>query len=159
MINIDELDARILMLVQKDARHSSEAIAKTLHVSSPTVRRRIKRLEENGVLKIYAHVETALVGLPITAIFAFYINPNKLNSAVKELGKKMEFTWLVSTSGRFNVIARGHFASAENVYSFLKDEISNVEGIVNSETFICLHTEKAFFMNADIVPAKLRGTK
>jgi Lrp/AsnC family transcriptional regulator for asnA, asnC and gidA len=159
MIKIDELDARILMLVQKDACRSSETIAKALHLSSPTVRRRINRLVKMGVLKIYAHIDTALVGLPLTAIFAFYINPNKLNSSVQELGKKMEFTWLVATSGRYNVIARGHFATAEDVYSFLKEEISTIEGIVTTETFICIHTEKAFFMNTDIVPAVLRGPK
>ncbi len=45
---VDELDMRILSLLQKNARLSYREIAKELGVAVGTVYNRIKRLEESG---------------------------------------------------------------------------------------------------------------
>ena len=154
-MNIDELDAQILIHLQKDVRQKAENIARKLHISSATVRRRINRLMQEGILSYYAYVNTDKIGLPFTALIAFYINPDKLDSTMDELKLRKEFTWLAATSGRFNVIARGHFASAEALYGFLREDIPKIQGIINIETFICLHIEKAFYMNLEIVPPQI----
>jgi DNA-binding Lrp family transcriptional regulator len=51
---LDELDRRILHALQRDAREtSSQDIAEGMDVSSSTVRKRIDRLERNGVIDGY----------------------------------------------------------------------------------------------------------
>jgi Lrp/AsnC family leucine-responsive transcriptional regulator len=52
--NIDELDRYILYCLQRDARNTSSSdIAGPMGVSSSTIRNRIHRLEENGVIAEY----------------------------------------------------------------------------------------------------------
>lgn len=51
---IDTIDERILYYLSQDARHTSAPeIAAEVDVSAPTIRNRIRRLEENGVIRGY----------------------------------------------------------------------------------------------------------
>ena len=49
--NIDEIDRKILRRLQKDAAQSVEAVAEAVHLSRNACWRRIKRLEEAGLVR------------------------------------------------------------------------------------------------------------
>lgn len=54
MVELDEIDRGILHLLQQDARHQTAGeIASELPVSGQTVRNRIKKLEEAGIIEGY----------------------------------------------------------------------------------------------------------
>ncbi|MGQ3412331.1 winged helix-turn-helix transcriptional regulator [Natrinema sp. LN54] len=68
---IDEIDERILYYLTEDARHTSAPdIAEEVDISPPTVRNRIRRLEENGVIIGYhAHVNYERANSRLTNLF------------------------------------------------------------------------------------------
>jgi len=68
---IDGIDERILYHLTAEARHTSAPdIADKVDVSAPTVRNRIRHLEENGVIEGYhAHVNYERVGGRLTNLF------------------------------------------------------------------------------------------
>lgn len=69
---IDEVDARILEVLQEDGRISYAELARLVGMSSPAVTERVKRLEALGVITGYrATVDLKKVGLPIMAIIRF----------------------------------------------------------------------------------------
>ena len=49
--NLDEIDLRLLDLLQVDASLSNQDLAQRAHVSAPTALRRIKRLRESGLIE------------------------------------------------------------------------------------------------------------
>ncbi|MFB6202524.1 MAG: winged helix-turn-helix transcriptional regulator [Halorhabdus sp.] len=63
-IEIDDIDEHILYFLSEEARHTSAPdIAEHVDVSAPTVRNRIRRLEEAGVIRGYhANVDYERVG-------------------------------------------------------------------------------------------------
>ncbi len=62
--NIDEIDRQILSVLQKDASLSLDALAEQVHLSRNACWRRVKRLEEAGVLeKRVALISPKAVGL------------------------------------------------------------------------------------------------
>ena len=62
-MKLDPLDARLVALLQEDARLSYRDLAEKLGVSTPTVSARVKDLEDLGVLHGYhAHVEDRWLG-------------------------------------------------------------------------------------------------
>lgn len=64
---IDEIDRKILMLLQDDARLSNATIAEQVGLTASTVFERVKKLEKRGVIKKYvAIVDPAELGRPIT---------------------------------------------------------------------------------------------
>ena len=68
--NLDKLDNEIIRLLTENGRMPIGEMSKRLNVTAPTIRSRIKNLEESGMLKVsglidtYQHLEliTALVG-------------------------------------------------------------------------------------------------
>ncbi|MBB4239216.1 Lrp/AsnC family transcriptional regulator [Rhizobium esperanzae] len=65
-ITLDRTDKAILKLLQQDNKMSQRKIAELVNLSAPAVQRRIKRLEETGVIQAnVAIVDPAKVGQPI----------------------------------------------------------------------------------------------
>jgi Lrp/AsnC family leucine-responsive transcriptional regulator len=50
-LNLDDLDRRILNILQVDASQTNAELADLVHISPPTCLRRVKQLRENGVIE------------------------------------------------------------------------------------------------------------
>lgn len=69
MIELDELDLRILEQLQNDASISNQALALRVHASPPTCLRRVRRLSEQGVIRRQvALLDPEQLGPSLTAI-------------------------------------------------------------------------------------------
>lgn len=49
--NLDEVDLKLLEMLQTDASLSNQALAERVHISPPTCLRRIKRLRDSGLIE------------------------------------------------------------------------------------------------------------
>ena len=68
-ILLDELDRRILNALQADASQTNNQLAAHVHASAPTCLRRVKRMQEAGVIqRQVAIVAPHMVGAGLTAI-------------------------------------------------------------------------------------------
>lgn len=66
--SLDELSVRLLTELTADPRLRTTELARRLGVSAPTVRERVTRLEEAGVIRGYRlEIDPAAVGLPVAA--------------------------------------------------------------------------------------------
>jgi len=66
---LDDLDRRILNILQVDASHTNAELAELVHISPPTCLRRVKHLRENGVIeRQVAIVAPDKVGSRLSAI-------------------------------------------------------------------------------------------
>lgn len=67
--SLDELDRRILAVLQEDASMTNQELAARVHASAPTCLRRVRRLRDTGVIQgIAALLAPEKVGSPLTAI-------------------------------------------------------------------------------------------
>ncbi|MFW9808035.1 MAG: Lrp/AsnC family transcriptional regulator, partial [Candidatus Thorarchaeota archaeon] len=56
MKNLDPIDAQIVTMLQKDGRRSFSEIADTVGRTEVTIRRRVKRLQDEGYIKRFTVV-------------------------------------------------------------------------------------------------------
>lgn len=71
---IDEIDAKILDLLQADGRLANVAIAEQVGLTTSTVFERVKKLEKKGIIQRYiAVVDPQKLGKPITAFVRLVI--------------------------------------------------------------------------------------
>lgn len=69
MIEIDEMDQRILRLLQRDGRMTNAELSEQVHLSPSACHRRVQRLEQAGVIRDYvALVDARAVGR-VTTVF------------------------------------------------------------------------------------------
>ena len=71
---------------------------------------------------------------------------DKLESAMKTLGKQPEIKWLSTTTGRYDIIAMAQFRSTDCLSDFMTKELAQLEGLKDSETFVCLDVKKGRYV-------------
>ncbi len=72
---IDEIDWKILLELQKDARTSYAELSRRIGLTTPAIIERIRKLEDAGIITGYrVEIDTAKIGLPITAFVRMSIS-------------------------------------------------------------------------------------
>jgi Lrp/AsnC family leucine-responsive transcriptional regulator len=67
-VDLDDVDVRILMLLQANARMTMRELGAQVGLSGPAATERVRRLEERGIVRGYrAEVTPERIGLPIVA--------------------------------------------------------------------------------------------
>lgn len=143
----DSIDEQLVRLLGQDGRQNSEALAKQLNLSAATVRRRLRKLIRSKLLHITGVVDPAKFGFPLAVVIALDISNDKLESAMEELVNQPEITWISITTGRFDIIALARFPSTEALSKFIAKELTRIEGVKDSETFICLDIQKGHYVS------------
>ena len=67
---IDDLDFQIIDKLSQDGRQSSESLASLLKSSSTSIKRRIKQLIDNNIIRVTAVVNPGKVGFKVSALIA-----------------------------------------------------------------------------------------
>ena len=142
MYKTDLIDEKIVRILGQDGRQTSEQIAKELNISAATVRRRIKKLVENDMLHFVGVVYPANFGYHQPAVVAIDVVPGKLDSVLDKLSELPEVKWIATTVGRYDIIAGLRFRSIDYLSEFVTNTLNHIDGIKDSETFICLKGTK-----------------
>ncbi len=142
----DSIDKQLVRLLGQDARQNSVTLAKKLNLSAATVRRRLRKLLQNNSLRIIGAVDPARFGLLLAVLITLDVSPDKLESAIEVLANRPEIRWVSSTTGRFDIIAFALFPSTDSLSGFLTNQLAQMEGLKNSETFVCLDMKKGRFV-------------
>lgn len=145
MSTLDAVDGQLVKLLEQNAWQSSETLAKQINVSSATIRRRLRRLIQSGVLRAVAIADVSKVGTPLTALIALNIAHESLDSVMREMTGLSEVKWVASTTGRFDILALTRFRSTEELFEFIRRELPKMKGVKDSETFVCLHVARGSY--------------
>lgn len=117
---VDGLARDILRLLADDPRAGASALARRLGVSAPTVRERIRRLEEAGVIRGYRlDVDPAAVGRPVTAWVRLRPGPGQLPRIVTLAQETPEVSECHRISGEDCFLMKVHVPELKDLESVL----------------------------------------
>src|SRR5437764_12989144 len=86
--HLDDLDVRILRLLNADARKSFREIAKAVDASLSTVSNRIRKLEQEGIIAAYAPLlAESRLAYDVLAVVGVNINKGKLQDVHRRTAK------------------------------------------------------------------------
>jgi Lrp/AsnC family transcriptional regulator for asnA, asnC and gidA len=139
---MDELDRKIIGILQVDGRASNAKIARQLEVSEGTIRRRLKRLIEDEAIQVVALPEPSKLGYNTEAIVGIQVEPGKLEGVANELVRVPETLNVSVTTGAFDIFAWVALPSPEQLHSFLLGTVGKIPGVKRSETFVTLSVKK-----------------
>ncbi|MHA2301951.1 MAG: Lrp/AsnC family transcriptional regulator [Candidatus Thorarchaeota archaeon] len=122
----DDIDLRIVRLLQEDSRLSFKKIADKLGISVGTAYNRIKNLERKGVLKGYTVlVEPLKLGFTMTAIVFIQAEGSHLTEVEKKIAKIDNVTSVYDITGDFDVAVVARFRDRNGLNVFIKNLLSN----------------------------------
>ena len=124
---------------------SNSAIAIELGISEGTVRQRIKRMKDSGVLAFRGLIDPdVLTNRQLTLIGANVAESRLLDAKAREISELPNVLSVSIASGRFDLIIEVLVDSNHGLVDFLMNEISTIDGISKTESFLLLKTYSKF---------------
>ena len=139
---MDELDHKIIALLQMDGRASNAKIAREVGVSEGTVRRRLRRLTKDDVVHIVAVPNLEKLGYATTALIGLQTGPGMSDTVAESLASLPESHYVAVTTGSYDVFVWAGLESAESLGNFLRTKVGVIEGVQRTETFVNLSLKK-----------------
>ncbi|MBU2560381.1 Lrp/AsnC family transcriptional regulator [archaeon] len=153
-MKLDKTDRKILKELLTDGRAKYADIGDATGAGSSTIRWRIKRLEEEGIIVGYTCLpDTEYFGLNMAIFFIKTSGDSK--EVINDLKKQGRLTSIVITFGDSNIVCRGVFEDIGDLLE-LKESISTIDGI--SEVQTCI-THKGIGMGGEAPLELIRKTK
>lgn len=118
-------------------------MAKKLDVTAPTVRKRLKVLEEKGIFKVSGLIDPRRHREMITALVAMSVqSEGKLDQVLDKIAKLPNVAWVGVVTGRYDIMAEVVCVGGKDeLYRFTTDTILQMGNVVRSETFIIMRSK------------------
>ena len=139
---LDDMDRQLIEMLSHDARMSNRKIALALNVTEGTVRGRIKRLQQEGLMSFTAITSFDLESANKLAFIGVQADTGKLRNIASAISEIPAVTSVLITMGRFNILAICLFDELAELHAVASDQILALKGVHHVETSVAVKTLK-----------------
>lgn len=138
MSELDEIDSKIVIELQRDGRLTNQELSERVNLSASPCHRRVRMLEERGIIEGYgARISHRALGMPIIAFITVRLAAQSKNAMAEfERGVREtpEITACYLMSGRQDYLLQVFTASLDSYELFVRARLSELPGIGSWET-------------------------
>jgi DNA-binding Lrp family transcriptional regulator len=143
VVDLDEHDYTIINALIRDGRQSNRQIAREIGLSDGTVRLRLRRLEEAGMLRILGQIDPTLAGhLTAWACIGLEVHASSRKEVAMRLTTLPEILLVAFVSGRHDMLIFAASASRAELVSTILDQVRSLEGVRGTETWDIVKIER-----------------
>jgi Lrp/AsnC family transcriptional regulator for asnA, asnC and gidA len=141
-VQIDDLDAKIIALLQENGRRTSVEIARLVGVSQSTVKNRLDKLLQNGACKVLAVINPEKFGYPLDAFIGVNTDPDAVVDVGESLLRIPQVYWVGHMTGRYDLLVEVALQDTGDLFDFVTRRIASIPGVRSSETAIVMRQSK-----------------
>ena len=120
----DELNRKIIAILQDDGRVSYSTIATRIGVSEGAVRKRVNRLQQSGALRIVAVIDPLELSYDAYTMLGIKVSTGSQPEAVAQrLSQNPDVVYAIWVSGPYDLLVEVIFARKEDFVDFLSSQI------------------------------------
>ena len=134
-MKFDDINLQIIRHL-RDGRKSFKTIADELSITENTVRARVNRLIEEGILNISGLVDTELLPGHQTAIIGVKVKNMRLVEKGEEFSSLKGVLSVAVVTGRYDLIVQVLLNEEFSLLEFYTNEVTKIEDVQDVETFI-----------------------
>ncbi|MCF6181779.1 AsnC family transcriptional regulator [Lutibacter sp.] len=136
---LDEIDHQILDILIENARTPFTDIAKKLVVSAGTIHVRVKKMEDEGIIKgSTLSLDYEKMGYSFISHIGIYLGKtSKTKQVIKDLRKIPNVTIAYITAGKYNIFCKIRAKNTTHAKEIIF-EIDDIDGVSRTETMISL---------------------
>jgi Lrp/AsnC family transcriptional regulator for asnA, asnC and gidA len=138
----DDLDRRIIGLLQKDGRRPNTEIAQILGVTETTVRKRIGRLLAEQLIQVVAVPSPEVLGMAMSAIIGITVDMGRNQEVAEALVAMPQTRYVGFSTGSYDLIIEVFFRSHEELLHLLGEDLPRIPGIGKTEASVILKVAK-----------------
>lgn len=122
---VDAVDRHIIRLLNENSRYSFAELGRKISLSSSSVRERIQRLEDIGIIESYQiKINHRLLGYGMKVFILLKIFDGKLNLAINEISTFEEVEEAYRITGPYNIHIKAILQDQEHLHTFV-DKLIN----------------------------------
>ncbi|MDF2897125.1 MAG: AsnC family transcriptional regulator [Rhodococcus erythropolis] len=131
---LDEIDRTLITALQEDGRLSYSELGDLVGLTAGGARKRVKRLEERGVIQVVGVTDPLRLGYRSMAMVGVIAEGDleELAAAISEINNVI---YVVLTAGRFDLLVELIASDQESLFELINQKLRNVAGVVRAETF------------------------
>ncbi|MFI7126913.1 Lrp/AsnC family transcriptional regulator [Nonomuraea sp. NPDC050153] len=141
-IVLQEEDHRLVDVLARDGRAGYTELARATGWSEATVKRRLHRLRESGVLVTQLDYSPKLLGYRAEARLWMTVRPSELVHVATTLAGHPEISFAAVTTGPTNLLATAVCRDNADLYRYLTERVSALDAVQTLETAPVLRTMK-----------------
>lgn len=127
---VDELDRSILRCLHENARMSSAEIARRVgDVPARTVRSRLRRLVDRGLIRMSAGAVPEALGFGIRADIVIDVKPGQMDAVAERLGALDQVSYVALSTGDFDISAAFVATDVNALRTFVTETVHRIPGI------------------------------
>ena len=154
---LDKTDRAIISYLQYDGRMPYTKIAEELGLAEGGVRRRVKKMTDEGVLQIVGIVEPHDIGLDEAGMIGVSVEGRPLDDVAEEIAGHSEVTYLFQAAGEFDLFVEVYCQDREHFVDFLNNTLQRIPGVRSTQSFLILKMYKLSYRWGDAPPLKKSG--
>ncbi|MBT2132446.1 Lrp/AsnC family transcriptional regulator [Aliiroseovarius lamellibrachiae] len=147
-MDLDDFDWQLLTLLQKDCRISNAGLAEAAGLSASSCWRRVRALEEAGLVQRYAAVlDPARVGMGFQAMVHVQLtrhDPEKLAEFIRVIETRPEVVECYATTGQADYHLRVIVSDLEAYNRFLEEVLFRLPAVASAQTNVILRSVKSY---------------
>ena len=141
-MKLDASDIALLNLLQRDSKKAARELGLSLDMPVTTVYAKIKRMEQNGLIKNYSvMLDHEKLGYELTVVTEITVSKGKLLEMEKEVGKIPNVCAVYDLTGSIDAIAIAKFKNRKELSDFTKRLLA-MPFIERTNTHVVLATVK-----------------
>lgn len=157
-LNLDAIDRKILAALVEDGRMSTLDLADRVGLSPTPCSRRLRRLEESGVIEGYtARINHAALGLNICVMVTIRLarhGPETAGQFLQAIQGRPEITECLLVTGNIDYLLRVWVRDVEALRDFIKDALQSIPAVAETSTMVILDmTKSAGLLTASATPS------
>ena len=143
-MTIDDIDLRILDMLQRNGKLSQAKIAGAVGLTTPSVNERIKKMERHGMIKGFvALLDHEKMGFPLTAYVDVALeHPRFEKGFVDDLEKLLGVQECHYLAGEYAYRLKVKAADTGALADFLQRRLLSIKGVTRTRTEISLSSKK-----------------
>lgn len=160
---LDQIDRQIIRCLRDDSSVSSEKLAAQLYVSSRTVRSRIERMRDLGIIEFSIKVNRQKAGYPATADIVAQVEANHVHEIADRIAEFPEVGYVAITTGSQDISIQVYAPSTDDIHRFVVERLAPLPGIIRTNTFVLFKIVKDRGWlppnQPELAPARKRGRR
>lgn len=141
---LDQTERGIVRLLQEDGRMSTIELSRRLASSEPTIRKKLSKMIEEGVITIRGVVSPNVLGYSVGAIIGFVVERGHVDEVANILGKYNFVDSVNVTAGPNDITVKAYFESVDDVLVFVNETLSSIKSIRDTDSTIIFKEVKYF---------------
>lgn len=133
---LDDLDIALIRELDQGPRQNYQQLADRLSSSRNTIRRRLQRLLEKRIITLVTLTSPPALGYRTHATMAITTQPGDADAVALKLSSLPNVSYLLTTTGRYDIIAAALFRDLESMLDFLDGELGSVPNVLSTEVML-----------------------